>query len=118
MSTIKHHIPDHLLAAYASFSLPEAFALVAASHISMCPLCRAGLEAHHVAGGILLDGISAENLSSTLKSDVMSRLDQPFHPEPVYERRGIFPDQPPLRPKWAELAEHRRITKGVQPRFD
>ena len=25
------------------------------------------------------------------------------------------PDQPLLRPKWAELAEHRRIEKGVQP---
>lgn len=108
MSTIKHHIPDHLLAAYASGSLPDAFALVVASHISMCPLCRAGLEAHHMAGGILLDGISAENLSGTLKSDVMAQLDQPIRPEPVYERRGIFPG--PLnaalkgqKPAWKKL---------------
>lgn len=108
MSAITHHVPDHLLAAYASCSLPDTFALVVASHISMCPLCRAGMEAHNLVGGILLDGSLSENLSSTLKSDVISLLDQPFRPEPVHERRGIFPG--PLnailkgqKPTWKKL---------------
>ena len=108
MSAITHHIPDHLLAAYASCSLPDAFALAVASHISMCQLCRAGLEAHQLAGGILLDDSSAENLSGTLKSDVMALLDQPFHTEPEYGRREIFPGplnatMKGLNPAWKKL---------------
>ena len=37
---------------------------------------------------------------------------------PGARRRWMWeaaPDQPPLRPKWAELAEHRRVRRGLQP---
>ncbi len=91
LPTITHHIPDHLLAACAAGSLPDAFAMVVASHVSMCEACRAGLEAHQLAGGIVLEETPATALSDSLKPKVMARLDQSFRPEPVYERRGIFP---------------------------
>ncbi len=31
---LKHHLPDGLLAAYSAGSLPEAFSLVVATHVS------------------------------------------------------------------------------------
>ena len=43
MTAIMHHIPAALLTAYATGSLPQPFALVVASHISLCAECRAGL---------------------------------------------------------------------------
>lgn len=91
MSAIRHHIPDEMLAAYASGSLPHAFAVVVASHVSMCDECRAGLEAHELVGGALLESETGVALSDGLKTDVLAELDQPFRPEPVYERSGVLP---------------------------
>ena len=36
--TIKHHLSDITLGAYVAGSLSEAMSLVAASHISSCPI--------------------------------------------------------------------------------
>ncbi|WP_166415780.1 ChrR family anti-sigma-E factor [Cochlodiniinecator piscidefendens] len=91
MSAIKHHIPDHLLAAYSAGNLSDAFALVVATHISMCSDCRASLEAHHMTGGIFLEDAPAQDISAGLKGDILAQLDNPFRPEPVHERRGIYP---------------------------
>ncbi len=91
MSAITHHIPDHLLAAYAAGSLSDTFALVVATHISMCQHCRAGLEAHHMTGGIFLEDAPAQAISAGLKADILAQLDAPYRPEPVYERRGVYP---------------------------
>ncbi len=38
---IRHHLSDAILMGYAAGSLPEAFNLVAATHISLCDECRA-----------------------------------------------------------------------------
>jgi len=43
MKQIKHHLTEPLLLGYAAGSLPEAFNLVVATHISMCDQCRAAL---------------------------------------------------------------------------
>jgi len=39
--TIKHHLTPEILMAYSAGTLPEAFNLVVATHISMCDTCRA-----------------------------------------------------------------------------
>lgn len=91
MSTITHHVPDATLACYAAGNLPHAFAVVVASHVSLCIQCRAALEAHQHVGGALLEAADAVAVSADLKSAVLSRLDEPFMPEPVYERSGIYP---------------------------
>ena len=91
MPAITHHIPDELLAAYSAGTLPEPYALVVASHVSMCLSCRAGFEAHQIVGGTVLDELPGAEVSRNLKSDVMALLDQPCRPDPVYGRRGIFP---------------------------
>ena len=68
MTAITHHTSDALLASYAAGSLPKAFSLVVAAHVSLCNECRARLEAHHVMGGVLLES-SAEMALSDLESD-------------------------------------------------
>ncbi|MCE8524977.1 ChrR family anti-sigma-E factor [Ruegeria pomeroyi] len=91
MSAITHHIPDAMLAAYAAGNLPHAFAVVVASHVSLCEQCRVALEAHQAVGGTVLEEIAAVAVSSSLKNDILAQLDAPFRPEPVYERNGIYP---------------------------
>ncbi|MGB7319080.1 MAG: ChrR family anti-sigma-E factor [Planktotalea sp.] len=91
MTAIKHHIPDAMIAAYASGNLPHAFALVVATHVSICDECRAALGAHQAVGGVLLEHSDHVDVSKSMKSDLMAMLDAPVRPEPVYDARGVYP---------------------------
>ncbi|WP_298908891.1 ChrR family anti-sigma-E factor [uncultured Aliiroseovarius sp.] len=91
MSAVTHHIPDAMLAAYAAGTLPHAFAVVVASHISLCDHCRVALAAHQTVGGVVLEDSDAVPVSSSLKDNLFAQLDAPFVPEPVYDRSGIYP---------------------------
>ena len=108
MSAINHHTPDAMLAAYAAGTLPHAFAVAVASHVSLCAKCRVALEAHQAVGGAVLEDTSAVAVSSSLKDSILAQLDDPFTPEPVYDRNGIYPG--PIMevmkgraPKWKKL---------------
>lgn len=63
-NTIKHHVTDALLMAYSAGSLPEAFSLTVATHLSMCDECRARLGAFDSVGGALIEQGMVENLSA------------------------------------------------------
>lgn len=52
---IRHHLTDQLLMSYAAGTLPEAFSLVAATHVSLCDDCRARLMAFEAVGGAVLE---------------------------------------------------------------
>lgn len=71
MPEIKHHLTDALLMAYAAGSLPEAFDLVVATHVSMCDDCRARMLAFDAVGGAVIEGtggvaMGADSLAATL----------------------------------------------------
>lgn len=53
--TIRHHINDDLLVAYAAGQLSEGWSLAIACHLAMCPDCRRGLAAAEATGGALLE---------------------------------------------------------------
>ncbi len=91
MSAITQHTPDSMLAAYAAGTLPHAFSVVVASHISLCDQCRTALGAHQAVGGLVLEEVDAVGVSGGLKSDILAQLDDPYTPEPVYDRSGIYP---------------------------
>ncbi|UWQ49229.1 ChrR family anti-sigma-E factor [Leisingera caerulea] len=91
MPAITHHIPDPMIAAYASGSLPHAFSMVVASHLSYCRDCQAALGAHQAAGGALLEEAECVALEPALKSKVLAELDAPAVPDPVYDAKGIYP---------------------------
>lgn len=108
MTAITHHISQPLLAAYAAGNLPAPYALVVASHISMCDDCRAALGAHECAGGAVMEDSSAEAISSDLKLRVLDGLDTAPAEKPAYQRSGVFP-APVMEalkgkpPKWKSL---------------
>ena len=108
MTDINHHIPDALLASYASGALSQPFALVVATHVSMCDECRARLEAHHCAGGAVLESSQPIMVSDDIKDRLLSRLDDAVETETVYNRSGVFPGPVMqalggLPPKWKSL---------------
>ncbi|WP_299727662.1 ChrR family anti-sigma-E factor [uncultured Tateyamaria sp.] len=51
---IKHHLTDDILMAYAAGTLPEAFNLLVAAHVSLCDACRAEVESYDAVGGEML----------------------------------------------------------------
>ncbi|WP_299899456.1 ChrR family anti-sigma-E factor [uncultured Ruegeria sp.] len=53
--SIKHHLTDDLLMAYAAGSLPEAFDLMVATHLSLCDHCRARAGSYDAVGGHVLE---------------------------------------------------------------
>ncbi len=52
---IKHHLTDDILMGYSAGTLPEAFSLMVAAHVSLCDTCRAQLASFDCVGGELLD---------------------------------------------------------------
>lgn len=52
--SIAHHLDDATLMSLAAGTLNPALAVVAASHVALCPHCQAGLAALEMAGASLL----------------------------------------------------------------
>jgi putative transcriptional regulator len=95
---IRHHLTDTMLAAYAAGELPEAFSLVAATHVSMCDDCRARLMALETLGGAMIETTLAE-MSEASMDAALDRIFAlpPQRPAPRARpaHRPVFPA--PLR---------------------
>jgi putative transcriptional regulator len=52
---IRHHLNDAMLMGYSAGTLPEAFNLMVAAHLSLCDECRARSESFDAVGGEILD---------------------------------------------------------------
>ncbi|ETW10930.1 anti-sigma factor ChrR [Roseivivax marinus] len=79
---ISHHLTDELLMAYSAGTLPEAFDLAIATHLSLCDTCRASAESYDAVGGALVeDGTQAE-MSDGALSEMLERI-RSEAPEPV-----------------------------------
>lgn len=61
---IKHHLTDAVMFAYSAGSLPEAYSLVVACHVSLCPQCRSALEGFDALGGAVLEQSGKSELSA------------------------------------------------------
>ena len=72
--TIKHHLTDNLLIAYAAGTLPEAFSLVVAAHLSLCNACRAQAAAYDSLGGAMLDQGPVEPVLPDSLAATMARI--------------------------------------------
>ena len=91
--SIRHHLSDQLLMAYAAAGLPEAFSLVIATHVSLCDDCRARLESFDAVSGVVVEmgdevAMGADALAATL-----ARIERPVAPPVAPARRapGVFP---------------------------
>ncbi|MFN7224295.1 MAG: ChrR family anti-sigma-E factor [Paracoccaceae bacterium] len=90
--TIKHHLSDELLMAYAAGDLPEAFNLVIAAHVSMCDECRARSMACDALGGAVFEEALSEMSDGSLQA-CLSRIDTLPQANARALRRsdGLFP---------------------------
>lgn len=98
MKQIKHHLTDALLMGYAAGTLPEAFNLVVATHISMCDTCRAALAEYEAVGGeVMLDAEPVELAEDALAATMALIDTAPVFDAPKVKTatEGIFPG--PLR---------------------
>jgi len=94
---IVHHVGEDLLVAYAAGALAEGWSLAVATHLSLCPDCRATLATAEAMGGAMIDALPAEPVSAESWEAVKARLSNPL--APVEQRRAepahVFPK--PLR---------------------
>jgi putative transcriptional regulator len=75
MNEIRHHLTDALLMSYSAGTLPEAFSLVVATHVSLCDECRARLDSFDAVGGALLDEAYEVQLSEDSLEATMALID-------------------------------------------
>jgi putative transcriptional regulator len=61
--TIKHHLTPEILMAYSAGTLPEAFGLIVATHVSMCDTCRSDLASYDAVGGVVMEDAKLANVS-------------------------------------------------------
>ncbi|MEM9575378.1 MAG: ChrR family anti-sigma-E factor [Pseudomonadota bacterium] len=92
--TINHHLNDAVLMAYSAGTLPEAFNLIVAAHLSLCDICRAQAESFDALGGEVLNQqpdmpVSGNCLSSTMDLIMGGEIEVPASANG--QRRGILP---------------------------
>ncbi len=71
-----HHLDDSTLLAYAAGTLDEAFMVVAASHIAVCPSCRAAVRSAEALGGAFLERLDDAAVSSGCRERTMASLER------------------------------------------
>ena len=91
MKHIKHHLTEQLLMGYSAGTLPEAFNLVVATHISMCDDCRAALAEYEAVGGeVMMSGDPVELAEDSLQATLALIADNAFRQE---ERKAEMPSE-------------------------
>ena len=88
---IRHHLSDALLFGYAAGTLPEAFSLIAATHVTLCDDCRARLAALEALGGAVVENIDTSALSDGALDRTLSRLSAPERRAPMQSRTAVLP---------------------------
>lgn len=96
--TIRHHLHDDLLLAYASGNLTEGWSLAVATHLALCSECRESLALAEAAGGALLEDIEPvegdDAAWEKLKARLLSEDAEPAKPK-VQVASAVIPE--PLR---------------------
>jgi putative transcriptional regulator len=100
--TIKFHVSNDILVSYSAGTLDEASSLLVATHLALCPHCRARNRSADSLGGYLLDSLEEAPVSSAMKDTVLSRVrsESPVsvseaESRPRKTRDAVIPD--PLR---------------------
>lgn len=100
--TVRHHVGDDLLTAYAAGNLSEGWSLAVATHLALCPHCRQRLAEAEALGGAMLESAEPAPVEADGLAAVMARIDrEPTEaPEPVKTaavsaEAAIYPE--PLR---------------------
>lgn len=105
--SINHHISDELLLDYAAGHLAEGWSLAVATHLAMCPPCRARLDLAEAAGGALVDTLEPVEGPADSWEQLKTRLAGEKAPaKPEIRRSTTSGDLPePLRSYVGNLAD-------------
>jgi putative transcriptional regulator len=72
---IAHHPAPELLLTYASGSANEGVGLLIATHLALCPECRAEVADAEAAGGALLNQLAPAQMGEAALEKVLQKLD-------------------------------------------
>ena len=95
--SIRHHIGDDTLMAYANGTLDEAISVVVATHLAICPKCRKSAELMEDMAGLLLMEMAPAELTAQERSlgDAIVQMgaqDRPIESTPptrAFADRGV-----------------------------
>lgn len=88
---IQHHLTDDLLMAYSAGTLPEAYSLAVAAHISMSDESRARMHAYDAVGGSLVEGSDAAEMSPGSLEATMKMIDTAKPQAKTTRAKGVLP---------------------------
>jgi putative transcriptional regulator len=99
---IAHHPSETTLLAYATGTLPEGLALVAATHLAHCTACRHRLQGLQAIGGMLLHEVPPVAMSDGALEALLARVEQPAAALPPMLNADLPPplDRAPLGRWW------------------
>ncbi|WP_340262107.1 ChrR family anti-sigma-E factor [Roseobacter sp. HKCCA0882] len=92
MTEVKHHISDDFLIGYAAGSLPAAFDLVVATHVSLSDDARARLHAFDAIGGCILDEMDEAPLAQDSLSKTLSLINESAASEAASSQNQTWPE--------------------------
>lgn len=85
----KHHPDAEMLLDYAAGKTPEAMSVLIATHLALCPGCRAEVRRFESLGGALIESTQPVALSEGALDAALARLDID---EPEQEAAAIAPE--------------------------
>ncbi|MDF1722425.1 MAG: ChrR family anti-sigma-E factor [Minwuia sp.] len=87
---IRHHPNEATLLTYASGGLSTALSTIVATHLGLCPSCRARTENAEKIGGALLSDVEQVAMSASALDLVLARIDNaiPVQPEKTVRHCG------------------------------
>lgn len=94
--TPDHHPSEELLLDHAAGALAEAPALLLATHLALCPRCRADLSVFEAVGAGMLEAGDSESFDEALLERTLARLNGQ-EPAPKAESPGLAWPPRPLR---------------------
>jgi putative transcriptional regulator len=94
-----HHPSDDLLLRHAAGRLSAGPALVVATHLAVCPICRNATRIGEAVGGVLLAEEAPADMSPDALDRALARLDMPAStPHPALPVHELAPGLPMPRP--------------------
>jgi putative transcriptional regulator len=109
------HPSDELLVAYGAGSLDEAASLLVATHLALCPRCRAEVGRIEALGGAVIEDLPPTDLAPDALASVLARLD--LSPQPAKRARPVAGLPTPLRdylPADMEALPWKRLAAGIE----
>ncbi len=89
---VQHTVSDAILLSYAAGTLPRAFELVVATHVSLSDDARARLGGYEALGGAIINDMDCVDMADGALDDTLARIaEMAPAPRPATRKTGLFP---------------------------